>query len=64
MIDITINETELRNDIFHHLLLNDKNNQLEGFNKMLDFAKKYELFDYQPNIENRKEEMVNRYKVL
>ena len=40
MVDITINETELRNDIFHHLLLNDKDNQLEGLSEMLDFAKK------------------------
>ena len=63
MADITINVTELRNNIFHHLLLNDKNDHLEGLNKMLDFAKKYELFDYQPNIENRKEEMVNHYRI-
>ena len=61
MADITINETELRNNIFHHLLLNDENNHLEGLSKMLDFAKKYELFNYQPNIENRNEEMVNHY---
>ena len=61
MVDITINETKLRNDIFHHLLLNDENNQLEGLNEIIDFAKKYELFDYKPNTENRKEEKVNNY---
>ena len=60
MIDITINETELRNGIFHHLLLN-KNSKLEGLNEMMDFAKKYELFNYNPNVENRKEEKVNNY---
>ena len=61
MVDITINETELRNDILHHLLLNDKNSQLEGLNEMMDFAKKYDLFNYQPNTENRKVETVDHY---
>ena len=60
MIDITINETELRNGIFHHLLLN-KNSKLEGLNEMMDFAKKYDLFNYQPNTENIKVETVKHY---
>ena len=64
MIDATINETKLRNDIFHHLLLNDKNSQLEGLNEMMDFAKKYDLFNYQLNTENINVETVNHYYIL
>ena len=60
MVDITINETELRNDILHHLLLNE-NSKLEGLNEMMDFAKKYDLFNYQPNTEDIKVETVNHY---
>ena len=60
MVDITISETELRNDIFNHLLLNE-NSKLEGLNEMMDFAKKYDLFNYQPNTENIKVETVKHY---
>ena len=48
MANAKINETELRNEILHHLLINNADHQLNDLNSIINFATKHNILQY-PN---------------
>ena len=46
MADVKINETELRNEIFHHLLINKADHQLNDLNSIMNFATRHNMLQY------------------
>ena len=48
MADVKIDETELRNEILHHLLINTADHQLNDLNSIMNFATRHNILQY-PN---------------
>ena len=46
MSDVKINETELRNEILHYLLINTEDHQLNDLNSIMNFATRHNILQY------------------
>ena len=46
MSDVKINETELRNEILHYLLINNADHQLNDLNSIMNFAARHNILQY------------------
>ena len=46
MADVKTNEIELRNEILHHLLINNADHQLNDLNSIMNFATRHNILQY------------------
>ena len=53
MADVKINETELRNEILQHLLINNADHQLNDLNSIINFATKHNILQYPHKTANK-----------
>ena len=58
MIDIPHNETGIHNEILNHLFSNTTDTQVEDLYDIVEFAKKHEIFHYDPRIERKNKDEV------
>ena len=58
MIDIPHNATGIHNEILNHLFSNTTDTQVEDLYDIVEFARKHEIFHFDPRIERKNKDEV------